>query len=470
MKGDLEFNNCDEYDRLLERGVDDKKACRKQILAAFLASLMSFSSGTVVAGWTKTTSYKNDDGLTIITQTETSWIVSSYVLGALIGALPAGRLSHKYGPKRLLLWLAVPMTVGWLLPLVDINNVLFICIGRFTCGLSLGATTVVLPLYAGAVSSDTLRGRTGVFLDFMMCAGILFAYVTRSWLPGFREFHIVCSLIPIAFAAVFNWMPESPSYLYFVGKYEKASRAMRWLRGRSFNIREEFNRLDRSQWTNKSISKTRIDKKVMHKAVIISFGLVLAQRLSGAGGVIQYTVNLFEMTGALIDPNTASIIVGVFQLVASWVSILLIDRTGRRTLLLISSSVITVCLAMLTCYFYLLHRGDLADSPWKYASLVIVCVFISGFRLGLGPIPWFMVTELISSKDSGRVQSVMASFSWFLSFLIMKTFKFLIQQNATALWLSCTVYSAAGLAFILFYVPETNNKSREQIQAELSID
>lgn len=101
------------------------------------------------------------------------------------------------------------------------------CLGRFVCGLSVGATTVAVPLYAREVSSDELRGRTGVFLDFMLCAGILYAYVARAVLQGLRQFCLACALIPAVFVLLFSYAPESPIYLYNVGRYEKAASALR---------------------------------------------------------------------------------------------------------------------------------------------------------------------------------------------------------------------------------------------------
>jgi len=112
--------------------------------------------------------------------------------------------------------------------------------------------------------------------------------------------------------------------------------------------------------------------------------------------------------------------------------------------------------------------GTLVGSPWKSSVLVILCVFVTAFRLGLGPIPWFMSTELMSAeRGRGGVQSAVASFSWFMSFAVVKSFKAFVERNPVALWCSFAAYSAAGFVFVLVFVPETNGKSREQIRAEL---
>ncbi|KAL4143715.1 hypothetical protein QTP88_006011 [Uroleucon formosanum] len=463
-----------ENDRLLEANEEEEKAKsgRRQLLACFLASLMSLSAGTVITGWSLTEGSLRDEDLENWSTEQESWIISIYVFGALIGALPAGFLGQKYGCKSLLLWLAAPMIIGWVLCLLRLESMFLECLGRFICGLSVGATTVAVPLYAREVSSDRLRGRTGVFLDFMLCAGILYAYVAREVLDGVRQFCLACAVVPIAFVMLFAYMPESPVYLYNVGQYDQAAKALRWLRGRFFNVKKEFDEIESSKCLDDELLErgkkmSAVNKKFLARVTVISFGLVLVQRMSGAGGVIQYSSTLFKMSGSTIEPNMACIIVGIFQLASSGVSFFFIDKVGRRTLLLTSSAIITASLILLVVYFSLIENETLLDSPWRISLLFILCLFISAFRLGLGPIPWFISTELSPALYGGRIQSLAASFSWSLSFVIMKTFKIFVEENPVLLWSSFAAFSAAGFLFVMFYVPETNNKSREQIHHEL---
>ncbi|XP_025417244.1 facilitated trehalose transporter Tret1-like isoform X2 [Sipha flava] len=462
-----------ENERLIgEDEAERAKSCYRQLLAAFLASLMSLSSGTVIAGWSPSGGHPNDVDLNMWTEDQESWVIAIYVLGALVGALPSGRLSRRYGRKKYLIWLAFPMIAGWLICLLYSNSLVLECVGRFFCGLSVGATTVAVPLYASDVSSDVLRGRTGVFFDFMLCAGILYAYVARALLNSLRDFIKVCVLVPITFVAVFSCMPESPVHLFEKGQYEQATTTFRWLRGRRFNVNQEFEKIERSRFdfkvsTECGENKIGNNKKFWWKVIFITFGLVFAQRMSGAGAIIQYSDSLFEMSASNIPPDAACVIIGVFQLAGSGLSFFLIDKIGRRTLLLISSGVITICLMMLTIYFKLSNSGALDNSPWKISVLFILCTFIVAFRLGLGPIPWFISTELIPTENGG-LPSVAATFSWTLSFVIMKTFKMIVDSSPIALWATFAALSVIGFIFILFYVPETNNKSREEIRINLT--
>ncbi|KAE9534532.1 hypothetical protein AGLY_008622 [Aphis glycines] len=462
---------------------------RRSLLASFLASVMSFASGTVVGGWTapEHPETAGEKMFMMETMEQSSWVVSIYLIGALLGALPAGGLSRTFGRKKFLLSLAIPMTVGWLFIMFFVDNVYLILVGRFLCGLSLGAVTVAVPLYSCDVAPDVCRGRGGVFLDFMLCVGILYSYVASSLL-GLYAFALTCAIFPIVFCVLFWRMPESPLYLYSRGRYVDAKSALMyehsyynysgslvrgvWLNGDDFDITAAFDEFAKLQTEDDALP---IEKNLQPagrkgafvKAVVLSLGLATAQRLSGAGAIIQYTAKLFSIAGSSVAPNTASIITGIFQLLGSGITIFLVDRVGRRKLLLVSSSVVVGCLAMLTLYFYFLNKGMLENSL-KILPIIIVCTYISFFRLGLGPIPWFITTELIGADHSNRAQSCIVSYSWILSFVVMKTFVMLVDEWPVALWLGYTIISVIGYLFILFFIPETNNKHADEIRLSLA--
>ncbi|XP_026808278.1 facilitated trehalose transporter Tret1-like [Rhopalosiphum maidis] len=450
-----------------------KPSIRRSLLASFLASVMSFASGTVVGGWTAPQHPETvaDTMFMMETMDQTSWVVSIYLIGALVGALPAGGLSRTFGRKKFLLSLAIPMTVGWLLIMFFVNDVYLILLGRFLCGLSLGAVTVAVPLYNYDVAPDVCRGRGGVFLDFMLCVGILYSYVASSLL-GLSMFAFTCAVFPLVFYALFWRMPESPLFLYSRGRFVDAKAALIWLYGDDFDVSVAFDEFAKLQTEDDALPVEKNlqpagRKRAFVKAVVLSFGLATTQRLSGAGAIIQYTSKLFSISGSSVAPNTASIITGIFQLIGSGITIFLIDRVGRRRLLLVSSSVVVACLAMLTMYFYFLNKGMLENSL-KILPIIIVCTFISFFRLGLGPIPWFITTELIGADHSNRAQSCIVSYSWILSFVVMKTFVTLVDDWPVALWLAYTIISVVGYLFILFFIPETNNKNADEIRLSLA--
>lgn len=124
-------------------------------------------------------------------------------------------------------------------------------------------------------------------------------------------------------------------------------------------------------------------------------------------------------------------------------------------------------LASPSSYVSTLFAGMLENSL-KILPIIIVCTFISFFRLGLGPIPWFITTELIGADHSNRAQSCIVSYSWILSFVVMKTFVMVVDEWPVALWLGYTIISVIGYLFILFFIPETNNKHADEIRLSLA--
>lgn len=112
--------------------------------------------------------------------------------------------------------------------------------------------------------------------------------------------------------------------------------------------------------------------------------------------------------------------------------------------------------------------AGMLENSLKILPIIIVCTFISFFRLGLGPIPWFITTELIGADHSNRAQSCIVSYSWILSFVVMKTFVTLVDEWPVALWLGYTIISVIGYIFILFFIPETNNKHADEIRSSLA--
>lgn len=121
----------------------------------------------------------------------------------------------------------------------------------------------------------------------------------------------------------------------------------------------------------------------------------------------------------------------------------------------------------MSCFRILRFSGALENSSFKVLPIFIVCTFIAFFRLGLGPIPWFMTAELLGGDHTNGAQSFVASYSWILSFFVMRTFLLMIKVWPVALWLGYSILSAIGFLVILFYIPETNNKSNDEIRLSL---
>ena len=178
-----------------------------------------------------------------------------------------------------------------------------------------------------------------------------------------------------------------------------------------------------------------------------------------------------QAAGSSLEPSTCAIIVGVIQVVATFVSTLVVDRLGRRILLLISDSVMAICSLLLGIFFYLKDEKHDDTSSYGWLPLLSVCVFITVFSLGFGPIPWMMIGELFPPQIKGIASSLSCLLNWFLAFIVTKLYQDLsiAVGSYTTFWIFAGI-SAVGTVMVFFFLPETKGKSMDEIQRELGAE
>ncbi|PSN47389.1 hypothetical protein C0J52_11155 [Blattella germanica] len=426
---------------------------RPQHLAAIVATLGAMAAGCVL-GWTSPALPQmqmsgNGSVHAEVTDDEASWIGSLVAVGALLGALPAGFLADLIGRRLFLLSLGIPFTLGWCLILLAHHIHQYTqyegCLkpgtfaARFILGLAVGAVTVVVPLYNNEIAEDSVRGALGAYLQFMITTGILWVYVFGALVRYDCCLPLASLAIPLVFCFAFFWMPESPVFLLSKGHTDDAEKSIRWLRGASkgklqaYDVDAEVIRLQKSICDTKS-NPQRVDlthkplkyvigqfilglslRSPTAKAIIIVFGLMTFQQLSGINAVIFYTGKIFEDPDSFLEPTMATIIVGTVQVLATYSSSLLVDRLGRRILLLASDGGMATCLFLLSVYFYYQENGtDISGMSWL--PLVSLASYIILFSIGLGPLPWFMMAELVPAEAKGWASALAVCLNWTLVF------------------------------------------------------
>lgn len=470
-----------------------------QYLAASLATLFSVCVGTV-DGWTSPAlpflqdcepsqgyNSSNNSFHHVITDNEASWIGSLAPLGALIGAIPAGYLANILGRRQLLLFLTVPLLLGWMTIIFAQDSVPSLYIARFILGVACGAATVVTPLYNEEIAEVRVRGALGVNMDIMFNVGILYIYIIGA-LESYLWLSISACIIPAIFAITFFWMPESPIFLVSKGEIDKAETSLCWLRGlgkmKSIDIERELNQM--KKFVNDSLSKKteqvtkntkcRVLKECIAdlsvtsptaKAVRIIFGLMIFQQLTGIDAVIYYTVDIFNKAGTSLSSSVCAIIVGILQFISTYIPSLIVDRTGRRILLIVSELGMAVSLLVLSLHFTM--QNNHVDLSWAgWIPLIAVNTFIIAFSIGFGPLPWLIMAELLSTEAKVWVSSLAVCLNWSLTFAVTKLFPIVNRDLGPAMtYGSFCFICILGTAFVIFFVPETQGKSREDIQLEL---
>lgn len=352
-----------------------------------------------------------------------SWIGSAVTIGAAIICIFIGSIIQVIGRKLTMLLLVVPFTIGWAL-VIFASNVPMLILGRFLLGISGGAFCVAAPTYTAEIAQSSIRGTLGSYFQLMMVIGILFVYLVGAYASVFA-LSIICGVIPLIFGAIFVFMPETPLYLVSKGHKEDAAKSLRWLRGSEYDYSEELAELTQQheeEKSNKASIGEALKRRATKKAIFISFGLMFFQQMSGINAVVFFTRDIFEAANTGIESSTATIIVGFMQVIAVFVSSLIVDRAGRRLLLLPSIIVMTICTIILGGYFF--AKSQNADSVASLGVIPVLsmCVFMILFSIGFGPIPWMMMGELFANDIKGVAGSAAGAFNWTLAFLITSTF------------------------------------------------
>lgn len=232
-----------------------------------------------------------------ITSSQFDWIASFLTLGAAISCLPIGFLMKKFGRKWTMLSLVVPFTIGWCL-VIWAQNFTMLLIGRLVIGVAGGAFCVAAPQYSAEIAEKEIRGTLGSFFQLMVVSGVLFTYVIGPYLSVFWT-NIVCGCIPLAFAVIFFFMPESPVYLVIENREAEARKSYKWLRGSSYDPQSEIDNLKKElleEQDNKLSLREAFSKRSSIRALIIGFGVMFFQQASGINVIIFYATLIFDVS------------------------------------------------------------------------------------------------------------------------------------------------------------------------------
>ncbi|GFG38197.1 hypothetical protein Cfor_03802, partial [Coptotermes formosanus] len=436
-------------------------------------NIAAFSSGSVVGWSSPMLPLLQSDESPIsggpISNDVGSWLGSLMCLGGLLATPMYLLISDHFSRKFTGYLVAVPFVVSWILIIIA-TSVDVLCIARFIGGMGSGAIILFASLYVTETAQDTVRGALGSYLPLFTNAGILFAYITGSYV-SYYTFAYIAIAIPVVYVVGLIWLPETPNYLVYRGKYAEAERSLRWLRGKDDKLVElELTKLiSFVKERNETVSlKQMLCAAGTRRALII--GIVLAANLQFCGifAILSYTVNIFQEAGSDLSPNVSTILIGTLQLCGSYASSLLLDKAGRKILLLISNFCMAICLLILGGYFFFKNQGsDVSNFGW----LPVGClsVYIVAIALGVAPVTFLLTAEIFEPQVKSRAITIVISIMWFLTFLIGKFYTNL--SDALGIHGCYWAFAACcilGAIFTIVSVPETKNRSYSSILTELN--
>jgi sugar porter (SP) family MFS transporter len=395
--------------------------------------------------------------------------VAILLLGAVAGALISGWLAEKISRRRTKMISGTVYVIGAFACAFS-QNYWQILASRFWLGLAVGTASFVSPMYIAELVPARIRGGVVSFNQLMVTLGILVAYIVDWGFAGFsnnwRWMFGVAAIPGAALAIGMYFMPFSPRWLVEKGRDDDAREVLEKYRFDEDDVDDEINEI--KDVAEKEFSLRELLGKGVRRMLIVGVALAVFQQIVGINTVIYYAPTILKFagqqdTGAL----TQSVFIGCTNVFFTIVAILLLDKLGRRFFLIAGTATLTVALVGLGIFFS--SPGIQSSVGWL--ALACLLVYIMGFAIGLGPVFWLMISEIFPLQMRGPAMAVCTMFNWGLNFAISYTFLTLtdvITKQGT-FWLYA-FFGVCALVFFVTLVPETKDRSLEEIQADLGGD
>ena len=398
-----------------------------------------------------------------LSEVQTELAASSLLAGCILGASVGGWFSDRFGRRRILMLSALLFALssaGAALP----RNLSEFMAARFAGGVAIGMASLLAPLYIAEIAPARNRGRLVSMNQMAIVTGILLAYFINwslSYLgPSAWRWMFATAVIPSAvFLTALFFVPESPRWLAEMGREREALAVLSRVNGHAtaLNLLEEIQAAIREE----AGSLAELFQPGLRRATALAVALAILQQITGINTVLFYGSVIFkEQVGGQSDTAAIgyNVAVGLVNFLATIVALAVIDRLGRRPLLMISASVMAACQAALGAAFLL-------QPPPALLVLAIMLVCVAAFAVGLGPGTWVLLAEIFPNRVRGRAMSIATVALWSACFALTMTFLSLVRwlTASGAFWL----YGAMCVAEFLIiwrWLPETRGKTLEQIE------
>lgn len=400
---------------------------------------------------------------------DAGWIglaTASAILGCIPGAMGAGFISDRFGRRRVLVFCAVLYALSGILSAVPRTFPEFIA-ARILSGVAIGVSSMICPVYIAEIAPPQWRGRLGSLFQLCIVTGIFVTLFINGWIqrPGDAAWNtaygwrwmLAAEAVPaFVFLALLLPVPESPRWLLQAGHEARARRTLERLGGGRYAA-EEIAAV-REVLTREQGSFGELFAPAYRLPLSIAVVLMVGSQFSGINVIMYYSTEIFR--NATGDANAAfasSVWIGLVNLLATFIAIGLVDKAGRKPLLLAGNAVQVVALVTVGFVF--------GRNPQSPALLAFVILYTAAFAMAMGPLPWIVCSEIFPARLRGRAMSVATFCIWTACLVVAQTFPLLLKRigPAWAFWIygAC---SAATFVFVLLRLPETKGRTLEDIE------
>jgi sugar porter (SP) family MFS transporter len=396
-----------------------------------------------------------------------SWIVSSVLIGAIVGAAGSGYLADRISRKWTKFCSGCVFVVGALLEATAQNSAWLIG-ARFLLGLAVGTASFVAPEYIAEQTPPKIRGGTVSYNQLMITLGILLAYLAGYLLAGTSgnwRWMLGLGAVPGAVLAVsMIFVPHTPRWLVSAGRDDEAVQVLRRTRTEDDvqpelrSIRDTLGQERRSSWH-------ALLRPEVRPMLVIGIMLAIFQQVVGVNTVIYFTSTILKFTGSSTSLSVQqAVYVGLTNFVFTIVAILCMDWLGRRVMLISGTVVSAIALVALGFYF----RSPTFAHADAWFGLVCVIFFIAGFAFSLGPVFWLMISEIFPLQHRSKAMAAATIVNWAANFLV--SYYFLQEISLIGKSFTFWIYAALGavaVGYCWWRVPETKGRSLEDIEEQV---
>ena len=401
------------------------------------------------------------------------WVTSSIIVGCIVGVIIAGRLSDAIGRKKVLVLTAVVFVLGALVEAIAPDETVLV-VGRILVGIGIGVETTIAPLYIAEVAPARIRGRLVSFNQLFNTVGNLVVFSVAALIAnlnseqwnvdyGWRVIFATGLVPAIVFVLLLRFIPESPRWLMRQGLEDRARAVLERVNPSRQKAGEQLEEIRATLQGEGSSSELReLLRPSLRKALVVGFFVALFQQITGINAIFYYAPEIFKDAGLpATDALSSTVLIGIVLVAATLVSLVIIDRAGRRRLLVIGASAMTALQAGIGTVF-------LAPEPDGVLLLILILAYVAFFAVSFGTVAYVLIAEIFPTRVRGAAASVATFALWGGNFFVSQFFPILVDGvgSSWTFYLFAAI-CAVALIFVLWLVPETKGRSLEEIERDL---
>ncbi|KAK5640285.1 hypothetical protein RI129_011096 [Pyrocoelia pectoralis] len=412
----------------------------------------------------------SSESLIPVTDDEGSWIAISLLIGAFCGSGLSCLLLDGVGRRKMIMFTNLPSFVSWLI-VAFAQSMWELCAARFIAGLADGIVFCAIPLYFAEIADANVRGLFVSGLTFTRLIAVLLITVLGSYL-AMKTVALLVLFVPLVVFFTFLWLPDTPHYYVVRGELERARESLRKFSGRD-DVEERLGEIletvvDCENSKGKWVSF--LSNENSRRGICILLVLRTIQNLSGYVAFVFYLPIIFEDAKDFISPITSTTTYYTLQIAIAFISMMIIDKVGRKPLLLFSIIVVAFSLLFVGVYFVIQNICNIDLRDYSWIPLVGLCLFITGYNSGLHCMSILLVGELFPIGVKVLASTVFSMYFLLSSSLTTKFFQYTKDEFGMHVpFLTFAVVCFCGLPFVVHFVSETKDKTLEEIQTERTL-